>query len=307
MQIKAREEQQSNKMHASEVDIDVALVEKLIDAQFPQWADLSIEPVLSVATDNTLYKLGDSMVVRLPRIPKAAEHIEKEYKWLPRLAPLLPLAIPVPLAKGIPVEEYPFHWSVYKWLDGDSAAIEPISDLHQAAHGLGQFVNALHQIDTTGAPSCRRGFPLSSRDSETRKAIETLQDILDIKLATALWETSLNTSVWKTAPVWIHGDLHAANMLTQQGRLSAIIDFGSSGVGDPACDMMVAWTVLSAETRGIFRAAVQADNDTWARGRGWAFTFGIVALPYYRVSNPILATIAQRAIDEVLADYKLRG
>ena len=299
----------ARKMHADEVDTDVSLVGRLLAAQFPQWADLPIEPVLSAGTDNAIYRVGEDMAIRLPRVLRATGQVEKEHRWLPRLAPHLPLVIPVPLAKGTPAEGYPWHWSVYRWLEGETATIERIADPRQAATELAQFVAAMQRIDPTGGPlpgpdNSFRGVPLARRDAHTRAAIATLDGMLDPGAVTAAWEAALQAPAWQGPATWFHGDLLAANLLAQHGRLSAVIDFGCLGVGDPACDLMVAWTYLSAETRDVFRAGLPVDDATWARGRGWALSFGLIALPYYQSTNPVLAGIARYAIDEALADHE---
>lgn len=302
----------AGKMHVDEVDTGVSLVIRLLSAQFPQWADLPIEPVPSAGTDNALYRLGDNMVARLPRIHWATEQVDKEFQWLPRLAPFLPLAIPTPLAKGAPDAGYPWHWSVYRWLEGENATIERIADSRQAAIDLAQFIIALQRIDATGGPppgshNSYRGEPLAMRDARTRDAIAALRGAIDADAVTAVWKAAIEAPAWQAPPVWLHGDLQSGNLLAVQGRLSAVIDFGCLGVGDPACDVMAAWMFLSAETRGVFRAMLQADDATWARGRGWALSVGLIALPYYQNTNPVLAGIAQRAIDEALADYSASG
>jgi aminoglycoside phosphotransferase (APT) family kinase protein len=299
----------AGKMHVDEVDTDVSLVRRLLAAQFPQWAGLPIEPFRSAGTDNAIYRLGDDMAVRLPRIHWATGQVDKEQQWLPVLAPLLPLAIPVPLAKGRPGEGYPWHWSVCRWLEGENATIERIADPRQAATDLAQFIAALQRIDPTGGPppgphNSERGVPLAMRDPLTRAAIAALHGTLDTGAVTAAWEAALQAPAWRGPPVWIHGDLQSGNLLAVQGRLSAVIDFGCLGVGDPACDLIVAWNLLSAETRDVFRAALSVDAATWARGRGWALSVGLIALPYYRSTNPVLAGINRRAIDEVLADHQ---
>ena len=299
----------TGKMHTDEIDTDVSLVSRLLAAQFPQWADLPIRPVPSAGTDNVLYRLGDDMVVRLPRIHEATGQVDKEHHWLSKLAPRLPLAIPVPLAKGTLGAGYPWPWSVYRWLEGENATIERIADPVQAATALAQFIAALQRIDSTGGPlygtpNFSRGEPLAMRDSQTRAAIASLHGTLDTDAATAAWEAALQSPAWSSPPVWIHGDLQSGNLLAQHGRLRAVIDFGSLSVGDPACDLQVAWNLLSAETRAVFRAALAVDDATWARGRGWALSVGLIALPYYQSTNPILAGISRRAIDEVLADHK---
>ena len=292
-------------MHPDEVDTDVSLVRRLLGGQFPQWADLPIEPVLSAGTDNALYRLGDEMVARLPRIHWATEQPDLEHQWLPRLAPHLPLAIPVPIAKGAPAEGYPWNWSVFGWLEGETATLERIADHGQVATDLAQFIYALQRIDPAGGPSSPRGVPLAQRDDPTRAAITELHGTFDADTLTAAWEAALEAPAWDGPPVWIHGDLQSGNLLAERGRLSAVIDFGCLGIGDPAGDVMVAWTYLSAGTRDAFRAALSIDDATWARGRGWALSVGLIALPYYERSNPVLAGIARRSIDEVLADSEL--
>lgn len=299
----------TGKMHADEVETDVALVGRLLAAQFPRWAELPIAPVPSAGTDNALYRLGDDMAVRLPRIHWAVGQVEKEQHWLPRLAPHLPLAIPIPLAQGEPGEGYPWRWSVYRWLEGENATRAPIEDLRQGVTELTRFIAALQRIDTTGGPlagthNVSRGVPLAARDASTREAIAALHDTYDSAALTAAWEAALQAPAWHAPPVWIHGDLQGGNLLTSQGKLSAVIDFGCLGVGDPACDLIVAWNFFSAATRDVFRAALPVDDATWARGRGWALSTSVIALPYYQHTNPVLAAISRYAIDEVLADHK---
>lgn len=299
----------AGKMHVDEVDTDVSLVGRLLAAQFPQWAELPIEPLRSAGTDNAIYRLGDDMAVRLPRIHRATGQVDKEHQWLPRLAPHLPLAIPVPLAKGTPGEGYPWHWSVYRWLEGENATSERIADPRQAARDLAQFIAALQRIDPTGGPppgphNFGRGEPLAMRDTRTRAAIAALDGTLDTGAVTAAWDAALQAPAWDGPSVWLHGDLQSGNLLAVRGRLSAVIDFGGLGVGDPACDVMTAWLFLSAETRDVFRAALPVDDATWARGRGWALSVGLIALPYYQSTNPVLAGIARYAIEEALADHQ---
>jgi aminoglycoside phosphotransferase (APT) family kinase protein len=296
-------------MHDDEVETNSRLVRRLLEAQFPRWADLRVEAVRSAGTDNALFRLGDEMVVRLPRMARAAEQAAKEQDWLPRLAPLLPLAIPVPLERGSPCDFYPWQWSVYRWLEGTAAdSSDSLSDPVGAAAELGRFIAALHGIESTGVPqpgphNAFRGVPLSRRDGATRTAIHALRDTLDMVVATASWNAALGSPAWSGKPIVIHGDLQPANLLLRNGRLSAVIDFGCLGAGDPACDLMAAWTFLPATARYAFRAATAADDAAWARGRGWALSFGLIALPYYESSNPVLASIARRTIDEVLIDF----
>jgi aminoglycoside phosphotransferase (APT) family kinase protein len=302
----------ARKMHADEIETDAALVRRLLEAQFPQWADLPIEPVPSAGTDNALYRLSENMVVRLPRIHWATGQVDKECTWLPRLAPHLPLSIPVPLARGNPGEGYPYHWSVCLWLPGENAAIERLSDPFQAAVDLAQFILALQQIDSTNGllpdeHDLARGKPLVLRDPYTRQAITSLEGMLDTRAVTAAWEAALLASPWDKAPVWIHGDLMSGNLLAKNGRLSAVIDFGCLAVGDPAYDVMAAWLSLPAEARSVFREVLRVDDDTWNRARGLALSIGLFALPYYKETNPALTAASRRTIDAVLADRRENG
>ena len=293
-----------SKMHADEVDIDAALVRQLLAKQFVDWADLSLEMIRPEGTDNAMYKLGSDKVVRLPRTEHSAISLEKERLWLPKLAPLLPITVPAIQGEGHLDVGYQFPWLICQWLEGKNPSSENMLDHHQAAIDLGHFVSSMRKISAIDGPKCRRGQPLSTRDQETREAIVLLQDTYDTSLLTDLWESALAAPEWSGDPVWIHGDLHAGNLLAKDGRITAVVDFGLAGVGDPACDIMAAWTLLTAETREIFRSIVQPDAATWTRGRGWALHLGIVGYPYYRVTNPIFAAIAKRAVDEVLTDNK---
>lgn len=279
---------------------------RLLAAQFPQWADLPIEPVPSAGTDNALYRLGHDMAVRLPRIHRAVKDLDKEHQWLPRLAPLLPVAIPEPLGQGEPAEGYAWRWSVYRWLAGENPAVGRIADPASLATELAQFIAALQRIDPTGGPPAGRGVPLEARDAPTRAAIDALQGIVDTAAVTAAWDAALQAPAWPGPPVWVHGDLSPGNLLSVDGRLSAVIDFGGLGVGDPACDLIVAWNLLPADTRIDFRAALRVDDATWERGRGWALSVALIQLPYYHSTNPALAANARHVIGEVLADHQKR-
>lgn len=298
----------ASKMHDNEVATDATLVRRLLAAQFPQWADLPIARLDSAGTDNAIYRLGDAMAVRLPCIHWAVGQVGKEHRWLPQLAPYLPLAIPAPLAMGEPDGGYPWHWSVQRWLPGENATIAGNADLRQAAIDLARFIAALQRIDTTGAPRAvdhnSRGNPLATRDEVTRKAIASLQSIIDTGAATAAWESALQAPEWDRAPVWFHGDMLPGNLLFERGRLSAVIDFGGLGIGDPACDLMIAWGLFSSESREAFRAELGVDDATWARGRGHALSQALLFVPYYLKTNPVGVRIARRQIDEVLADHR---
>lgn len=292
------------KMHADEIETDVVLVRHLLAGQFPQWADLRVDPVASYGTDHDIYRLGDHLAVRLPRIGWATQQAAKEAEWLPRLAPHLPLAVPVPLAMGQPAEGYPFDWSVYRWLPGENAN-GTITDLNQAAVDLAAFVIALRHVDTSGAhprPAQARGGPLAEGDEQVRRSIGQLGDRIDGAAALRSWEESLAASTWDGAEVWVHGDLLPGNLLVVDGRLSAVIDFGGLNVGDPACDLQPAWNVFTSESRLRFRAELDVDDASWLRGRGWALYQALSALPYYWHTNPGMVRQATHALGQVLAD-----
>ena len=301
----------ARKMHPDEVETDVALVHRLLAAQFPQWADLPIAPVPFWGTDNAMYRLGDDLAVRLPRFPWTAGRVDKEQQWLPTLAPHLPLAIPVPFARGSPAAGYPWPWSVCRWLAGENATVARVGDRGEAARDLARFLVALRGIDATSGPPAGpqnffRGVPLAMRDASTRASLAALHGQVDVGAATAMWEAALRAPVWRGAPVWLHGDLYPANILVAGGRLSGVIDFGGLGVGDPACDLMPAWMLFSGESRRVFRAACGVDDATWARGRGWALSVavGAVAHPHYSATYPTFVAIFRRAIAEALADHR---
>ncbi len=294
----------TTRMHADEVETDVALVRRLLVRQFPHWADLAIEPVASYGTDHAIYRLGDHLAARLPRIGWATGQAAKEARWLPVLGPHLPLAVPVQLSIGRPAEGYPFDWSVYEWLPGENAN-GTIDDLEQAAVDLAAFVIALRQVDTTGAhprPRHGRGGPLAESDEQVRRSIAQLGDRIDGAAVLRSWEESLDAPGWHGEEVWVHGDLLPGNLLVVDGRLSAVIDFGGLNVGDPACDLQPAWNVFAGVSRQRFRAEVAADDVSWLRGRGWALYQAVSALPYYWDTNPGMIRQATHALAQVLAD-----
>jgi aminoglycoside phosphotransferase (APT) family kinase protein len=290
------------KMHAAEVETDVGLVRRLLAGQFPQWADLAIDPVVSYGTDHDIYRLADHLAARLPRIAWATDQAAKEREWLPKLAPHLPLAVPVQLAMGHPAEGYPFEWSVYRWLPGENGTID---DLDQAAVDLAAFVNALRRVDVTGAhprPPRSRGAPLAELDEQVRRSIAQLGDRIAGDATVRSWEESLNAPAWDGEEVWVHGDLLPGNLLVADGRLSAVIDFGCLNVGDPACDLQPAWNVFAGDSRTRYRAELQVDDASWLRGRGWALYQAVSALPYYWDTNPGMIRQASHALAQALTD-----
>lgn len=294
----------ATKMHADEVETDVGLVHRLLAGQFPQWADLSIEPVESYGTDHDIYRLGPDLAARLPRVGWATKQAATEAEWLPKLAPHLPLALPVQLAMGRPGEGYPFVWSVYTWLAGEDAN-GTIADLNRAAVDLAAFVRALRQVGRTGAyprPPHRRGGPLVEGDEQVRRSIAQLGGRIDGAAALRSWEESLHAPVWDGEEVWVHGDLLPGNLLVVDGRLSAVIDFGGLNVGDPACDLQPAWNVFAGDSRVRFLTELDVDDASWLRGRGWALYQAVSALPYYWDTSPGMIRQASHALAQVLAD-----
>jgi aminoglycoside phosphotransferase (APT) family kinase protein len=291
-------------MHENEVQTDTQLVGRLLAAQFPQWASLPLAPVPSAGTDNALYRLGSDMVVRLPRIDWAAGQAEKEGRWLPRLAPHLPLTIPELLAMGKPDAGYPWPWSVYRWLPGENATLARLNDPGQAAVQMARFITTLWQVDATDGPPAAehnlRGAPLALRDEPTRKSIAALEGVIDTGRATAVWDAALEAPDWEREPVWFHGDLLSGNVLVEQGRLSAVIDFGGLAVGDPACDLMIAWSLFSGASREVFRVETAVDEATWLRGRGCALSQAVIFIPYYWHTNATGVKNARRMIAELL-------
>jgi aminoglycoside phosphotransferase (APT) family kinase protein len=274
------------------------LVRRLLAAQFPQWADLPLKRVDSSGTVNALYRLGDELVVRLPLRSSGRADIELERTWLPLLAPLLPVPVPVPVGRGKPTDEMPADWGVYRWLPGEHPA-EGCADVDLASD-LAGFVRAMSRVDLPGAPTAYRGGSLREQDVGTREAIAELGDRVDVRGVTAAWEEALDTPEWSGPPVWLHGDLMPGNLLVADGRLSAVIDFGTLGVGDPACDLIPAWNLLTGGTREVFRAGLDVDDATWVRGRGKALSMALIQLPYYWDSNPAMAANARYVIQEVL-------
>jgi len=290
-----------------QVNIDVSLVRKLIATQFPDWAGLEIRPVEHGGWDNRSFHLGDHMLLRLPSAQCYVEQVEKEQYWLPKLAPYLPLLIPVPLAIGKPGEGYPWYWSVNQWINGNTATIESIENMTEFATSLAAFLTALHKVDTTGGPTAgehnfHRGGRLATYDSETHQATAILGKRIDVHAVKKVWKEALSTT-WQLPPVWVHGDVAAGNLLVEKGKLSAVIDFGQLGIGDPACDLVIAWTMFKGESRKAFQAALLLDRATWARARGWALWKALIVCAELAGTNPQNIEISWKVMNEVLADY----
>jgi aminoglycoside phosphotransferase (APT) family kinase protein len=285
-------------MHVDELEIDDSLVRRLLVDQFPEWADLPLRRVEPAGTVNAIFRLGDQLALRLARRKGPTKPGGKELDWLPKLAPLLPLEIPVPVAQGQPSAEYPWFWDVHTWVDGETATVNEI-DAIQAAHDLSAFISALRQVDPTGAPP-GRGVPLSERDHEFRYWLARFDGDRRVR---SEWERALAAPAWDGPPVWHHGDLDVRNWLLRNGRINGVIDWGSMGVGDPACDVMVAWKLHSAVGRDAFRAALRVDDATWDRARGWVVSQAVAALAYYTPeNNPSLYNEAQSWLELVLSE-----
>ena len=291
-----------SKMHEQEIVSDEAQVRRLLASQFPEWAELPIARIETTGTVNALYRLGDDLVARLPRTDWAKGAIDRQLGWLPHIAPAVRVEVPMPLAKGVPGEGFPSAWGVYPWLEGENPVENQLSDAEGMAKDLAGFIRALHALDLPGGPPAGRGATLKRWDKPARAALVELEGVIDTDAARAAWEISLTAPEWPGPPVWIHGDVMPGNLLVRDGRLSAVIDWEAFGTGDPATDLMVAWNLLPAEARAVFRAELEVDDDTWARGRGWALWTGLLALPYYKETNPIFAENARYRIGEVLAD-----
>jgi aminoglycoside phosphotransferase (APT) family kinase protein len=289
------------RMHDGEVELDAALVGRLVAGQFPELAGLQVREVRSTGTVNAIYRLGDDLCARLPRVQRWADDLAKEQLWLPRLAPHLSLRVPEPVALGRPAGEYPYAWAVYGWLDGQPYADDLVTDEREAAADLAGFVLELRQLDPAGAPRGGRR-PLRELDGPTRAAIEGARDFIDSDAALAAWADALAAPAWGGTPSWIHADLLRPNLLISRGRLSAVIDFGSAGAGDPASDVIAAWSVFGQAGRAAYRAALDADEGTWARARGIALHQAAMIIPYYATTNPGFVALAKRTVEEILAD-----
>lgn len=263
------------------VTIDERLVAGLVADQFPEWAALPVSAVVPGGNDNRTFRLGDHLAARLPSAPGYTAGVEKEQRWLPVIAQYTPLPVPAPVALGAPGRGYPFAWSVNRWMQGETAGVGGVADLVGFAVDLSGFLRALQTVPTRGAPPAGehtfwRGAGLEHYDEETRRAIAALGNRIDGARALALWEEGLGAT-WRGDPVWFHGDVSSGNLLVSDGKLSGVIDFGTSGVGDPACDCYIGWTFLSSEARRAFRHGLGADEGMWARGRAWTLWKGLIS------------------------------
>ncbi|AHA72092.1 aminoglycoside phosphotransferase [Bacillus thuringiensis] len=287
----------SEKMHADELKIEERLVRRLLVDQFPRWAELPLRKVEPVGTVNAVFRLGDEYSIRLARREGPTTPGGREFLWLPKIAPLVPLEIPVPIAQGRPNNEYPWFWEIHSWLKGETVPIEALDEM-QAARDLAEFVLALQQVDPTGGP-LGRGIPLAQRDKDFRYWLARFNGDPAVS---AVWESALSAPPWNGPPVWHHGDLDVRNWLVRDKRISGVIDWGTMGIGDPACDVMVAWKLHSPEARDVFLDATLTDDATLARARGWVVSQAVAILAYYTPqNNPTLYNEAKSWLDLVLA------
>ncbi|MER7894511.1 aminoglycoside phosphotransferase family protein [Micromonospora sp. NPDC094482] len=289
------------------ITVDADQVRRLVADQFPQWVGLSVQPVANGGWDNWTFHLGSRMSVRLPSASEYALAVDKEHRWLPALAPRLPLPIPTPLAKGEPGAGYPYSWSVYPWLDGEPASADQIADPVRFALDLAGFLAALQSVDTTGGPrpglhNWFRGGTLRTYEGRAQRALTALDGHVDVDLAREIWQSALDAR-WDGVESWFHGDVAEGNLLLNDGELAAIIDFGTCGVGDPACDLAIAWTLLTADGRQAFRKRLFVDEATWARGRGWALWKTLVSCSYTLGDADESAANALRVLGEIFSEY----
>ena len=293
------------KLRAGKFDVDVPLVERLVATQFPQWADLPVRPVEQDGWDNWTFHLGERMKVRLPSAEGYAEQAEKEARWLPRLARHLPAAIPAPVGVGRPGEGFPWVWSVYDWLEGETASPERVGDLVQFGWDVARFIAALQKVDPAGGPAPGqhnffRGGPIAHYADEAHRSIDAIGARIDAATAHAVMDMAV-AAEYAGPPVWVHGDIAAGNLLVRDRRLNAVIDFGCCAVGDPACDLVLAWVFLEGAGREAFRLSVPADDAMWARARGWALWKAALVMANGSASNSAEVT-PQQVIAGVLAD-----
>jgi aminoglycoside phosphotransferase (APT) family kinase protein len=282
------------RMHADELELDDELVRALLAEQFPAWNGLPIERVEPSGTDNAIFRLGDELAVRLARRDGPTEEADDERAWLPKFAPLLPVELPLPIARGRPGAGYPWYWSVVTWLAGEPPLLANVP-----ADDLAAFIAALRAVDATGAPApgARRGEPLAGRDGTVRGALERVE----VPGGLELWDEALDAPGWDRPLVWLHADLDARNVLVREGRLTGVIDWGCLGAGDPALDVMAAWKLVSRAERDRFRELLGVDDATWLRARGWCVSQAVLALDYYSLeTNPTLFREAERWLAELL-------
>lgn len=285
-----------------EPDLHVEVVRRLVAARFPEWAGLPVAELPSSGTQNAVYRLGDDLCVRLPRRQWVAPRLEKEVRWLPLIAERSPLEVPTPVAAVAAGPGYPMPWAVYRWVEGEPYTASLVVDEGDAARRLAAFVAAVQGLDPAGAPPSQQDRPMAARDAGMRAALAVVGEVIDQERAWASWERSLGAPPRTGPPVWGHGDLLPPNLLVRGGALAAVIDFGCAGVGDPAVDLVPAWSAFGERGREVFRRALGVDEGTWRRGRGFALHQAVViAAEHLRRPGPMLA-VAARTAAAVLSD-----
>jgi aminoglycoside phosphotransferase (APT) family kinase protein len=296
-------------MHKDEVRPTVEQVRRLVAEQRPQWADLPVTPLPEdlEGTDHVLFRLGDELVARMPKIAWAADQGASDARWLPVLAAHLPARVPVPLHVGEPGAGYPWRWTVVPWIAGRTPPRTGVDDV-VLAQDLAAFVRALHQVDPAGGPRKppgSRGAELRHADESIRAALSRLagyDDGFDVAAATVAWHLCVTAPTWDRDPVWIHGDLQPGNLITDGGRLAAVIDFGALGIGDPAPDLAAALWTFTGAARTAYREAVGYDEATWQRACGWALGPTLTGIDYYRHTAPRRLDGAAQLINAVIAE-----
>lgn len=291
-------------LHADEFAIDDELVAGLLIDQAPQWADLPLRRLSTSGTVNVTYRLGDDMVVRLPRSPEFGDGPQREARWIPVIAPHVPLAVPTHLMLGRPTGAYPSHWSVLRWIEGTTATPSTLGDLGSAAEALAGFIDSLRRAPTDEVPTGGnyRGFGLVRVDRDVRRWTDRLPADLDRRAILDEWESCLAVGEWDGPPTWLHSDLRGDNLIARSGDLVGVIDWEGCTVGDPSADYLAAWWLFDGDTREVFRDESGAHPADWRRAKGWALHMAVAAIPYYETSNPDFAGQARTALGEILAD-----
>jgi aminoglycoside phosphotransferase (APT) family kinase protein len=285
-------------MPPAEVPVTPALLRGLLTEQHPDLAQLPVT-VLANGWDNVVFQVGGDLLARLPRREVGARLVSHEQHWLPVLAPQLPLPIPAPVRTGQPGLGYPWPWSIVPYLPGRVAAEDP-PEPAAAAVSLGGFLAALHTPAPPGAPvNPFRGVPLAERTDTVMRNLSAVADQVDRAAVRLVWAAALAAPRWTGPPVWVHGDLHPANILVHRGRISGVLDFGDLTAGDPAADLSAGWMLLPADCHPAFRASAGASDTSWARATGWAVALGLVYLAH-SADNPQLAAVGRRTLSAVL-------
>jgi len=292
-------------MHENEVRVSDELARRLVDGQFPAYRELPLRRLPPIGTDHQLFRLGEELLVRLPRIDWAADQAHSDWTWLPRLAPHLPLMVPVPVRLGEPAHGYPFAWTIVPWIEGENPTGDNV-DRTACARDLGGFVRALRAIDSTDGPvktGSSRGVPLAQCDDWVRDWTAKAGGRIDQRAVLEVWEDALGAPPWLHEPVWLAGDVQPGNVIVRGGRTVAVIDFGALGLGDPAVELMPCWSWFTdPDSRTAYRDAVGLGEDAWRRGRGWALVPAVSGLVYYEETSPAHSQVAAATIAEVLAE-----